>query len=82
MIGTSLSSRQRREEEALDREIESIASALKERGELTRGQLRDLVGARYWAPGRFSAALREAEQEGRLRRPSRSTYAPAPDPAD
>ncbi|MGH2945276.1 MAG: hypothetical protein ACRDPC_03250 [Solirubrobacteraceae bacterium] len=30
----------------------------------------------YWGPGRFRAALREAVDEGRAQRLSRSTYAP------
>jgi MFS family permease len=61
----------------LDREIDAIARALHERGETERHELARLVGARYWGPGRFSAAVREAVGEGRVRRVSRSTLAPA-----
>jgi hypothetical protein len=53
-----------------------LARALEERGEITRDDLGRAVGARYWGPGRFGVALREAEYEGRIRRVSRSTYAP------
>jgi multidrug efflux pump subunit AcrA (membrane-fusion protein) len=60
----------------LDREIDMIARALAERGPTERDQLAELVGARYWGPGRFRHALREALDEGRVRRLSRSTYAP------
>jgi MFS family permease len=64
-------------EQDLDREIDEIARALDERGPTSRDELAELVGARYWGPGRFRAALREAVDEGRARRLSRATYAPA-----
>ena len=38
-----------------------------------------MVGARYWGPGRFPAAVREAVAEGRARRVSRATLAPPED---
>jgi MFS family permease len=60
----------------LDREIDSIARALDERGATSRDELARAVGARYWGPGRFRTALREAVDEGRARRLSRTTYAP------
>jgi hypothetical protein len=63
-------------EEDLDREIDEIARALDEHGPTNRNDLEALVGARYWGPGRFRAALREAVYEGRARRFSRDTYAP------
>jgi MFS family permease len=63
----------------LDREIDAIARALDERGETSRDELAEAVGARYWGPGRFRAALREAVDEGRARRLSRTTFAP-PEP--
>ncbi|MDP1849837.1 MAG: MFS transporter [Solirubrobacteraceae bacterium] len=62
----------------LDREIEIIARALVDRGPLRREALARAVGARYWGPGRFPRALREALQEGRARRVARRTYAPPP----
>ncbi len=60
----------------LDREIDAIGQALRERGQMTREELRDAVGARYWGPGRFRGALREAVGEGAARRVGRTTYAP------
>ncbi len=66
---------------ALDREIAMVARALREHGETGRGELARLVGARYWGPGRFGAALAEAVAEGRARRMSRTTFAPAGDDA-
>jgi hypothetical protein len=64
-------------EDDLDREIDVIARALDERGATGREELARAVGARYWGPGRFGRALREAVEEGRARRVSRDTYAPA-----
>jgi hypothetical protein len=63
----------------LDREIEAIARALDEHGATDQRELARLIGARYWGPGRFREALREAVQEGRARRLSRSSFGP---PAD
>jgi MFS family permease len=63
-------------EQDLDREISLISRALDERGPTDRDDLAELVGARYWGPGRFRDALHEAEDEGRVRRLSRTTYAP------
>ena len=64
-------------EQDLDREIAEIARALDERGPTDRDQLVGLVGAWYWGPGRFRAALDEAVDEGRAQRVSRTTYAPS-----
>jgi MFS family permease len=62
----------------LDREIEIIARALQEHGALERDELERLVGARYWGPGRFRAALREAVEEGRVVRLPGGVYGPGP----
>jgi MFS family permease len=74
MVGTAYHSRED-SGEALEREIEAIDRALMEHGELRRQDLARLVGARFWGPGRFAAALRQACEEGRARRISRATYA-------
>jgi hypothetical protein len=60
----------------LDREIAAISQALDEHGATERQELARLVGARYWGPGRFRAALREAIEDGSARRLSRSTFGP------
>ncbi len=52
----------------LDSEIEALARALVEDGPAARQELRSRVRARYWGPGRFSSALREAERAGLVRR--------------
>jgi MFS family permease len=60
-----------------DREIDAIASALAEGGEMPIGELARRVRARTWGPGRFPVALRNAVAEGRARRLSRSRVGPA-----
>jgi MFS family permease len=64
--------------ERLDHEVDVIARALQERGPLERDELKRIVGGRYWGPGRFRAALRQAVQEGVARHRSRTIYAPGP----
>jgi len=66
----------------LDREIEVIGRALRERGQMSREELGQLVGARYWGPGRFRGALREAVGEGAAQRVGRSNYAPGDSDGD
>lgn len=67
----------RRVEEALDREIDVLSRALSEHGATERPELARLVGARYWGPGQFGAALGAALEDGRVRRLSRRLYGPA-----
>jgi hypothetical protein len=76
MLGTSGASRAYAAEEDLDREIGVIGHALDQHGATERTELARLIGARYWGPGRFGAALREAVAEGRVRRISARTYGP------
>jgi MFS family permease len=67
-------------EQDLDREVDEIARALEVRGPTGRDELAELVGARFWGPGRFRVALAEAVDERRARRLSNDTYGP-PDPS-
>jgi len=60
----------------LDNEVEAISRALDEHGSADRRELRRRVGARYWGPGRFQAALRQAVATGRAKRLPRGQYAP------
>jgi MFS family permease len=61
----------------LDREVEAIWRAVADRdGAIERRELARLVGARFWGPGRFGAALQVAVRAGRVRRVSRSRYGP------
>jgi len=48
-----------------DNEIQAIQRGLDEHGATERTELARLVGARYWGPGIFRAALREALAGGR-----------------
>ena len=67
-------------ERALDREIDAIGRALDEHGRVDRSELARLVGARYWGPGRFAAALHAALDEGRSRLVGRGSFAPPTGP--
>jgi MFS family permease len=64
----------------LDREVDLIGRVLEEHGELERNELKKLVGAHYWGPGRFREALRAAINEGRAAQRSRDVFAPPPGP--
>jgi hypothetical protein len=73
----SSSSRDAEEEQWwLDREIDMLQNALRERGELDRAALRDAVGHRSWGPGRFRRALREALRRRAIATPRRRRYGP------
>jgi MFS family permease len=63
-------------EEALDEQVAAIVAALEAHGAMERRELAREVGARYWGPGAFSAALRQAALDGEVRRLSRNVYAP------
>jgi len=43
-------------------------------GSIDRRRLAGLVGARFWGPGRYPAALRAAVRSGRARRVGRSRF--------
>jgi MFS family permease len=62
--------------EDLDREVDLVAQALEENGEMDRAELARHVGGRAWGPRRFNAALRAAVGEGRARRVGRDRYGP------
>ncbi|HKT82707.1 MAG TPA: MFS transporter, partial [Solirubrobacterales bacterium] len=59
-----------------EREVEIIERALADHGAADRRELARRVGGRYWGPGRFRGALREAVLEGRIKRLKRDQYAP------
>ncbi len=62
---------------AFTREVEMIDRALRDSGTANRRELERRVGARYWGPGRFRAALHEAIVEGRVKRLRGGEYAPS-----
>jgi MFS family permease len=59
------------------REVVRIESALGEHGPMERSELARAVGARFWGPGRFPGALREAVRTGRAQRLGRTRFGPA-----
>jgi hypothetical protein len=61
----------------LNREISLLERALQDKGEMRRGELGEIVGCKYWGPGRFARALRAAVQEGRISHPGFGRYGPA-----
>lgn len=65
------------QDETLDHEIEALANIVAEQGELTSRALYEIAGARYWGPGRFRGALREAVAEGRIARRGNRRFGPA-----
>lgn len=74
----SSSSRDREEEgRSLDREVSLLRDALRDRGELGRAELAAASGARYWGPGRFRSALKEAMRRGALVPTRRGRYGPS-----
>ena len=62
---------------AFEREVSAIERVLAGREPTERRELAQLVGARFWGPGRFPAALHEAVESGRARRVSRNRFGPA-----
>ena len=60
----------------LEREITLLERALKDKGEMRRSELGDLVGCKYWGPRRFARALKTAADQGRIRHSGVGRYAP------
>ena len=58
-------------ETALDHEIETIARAVQEHDTMGLRELHRAMGARYWGPGEFRKAMREALAENRIARTHR-----------
>jgi hypothetical protein len=61
----------------LTREMEMLERAVQDKGEVSRRDLGRLVGCKYWGPGRFGHALRQAVKQGRIGHPRRGYYGPA-----
>ena len=55
-------------ETALDHEIETISRAVADHEVMSLRELHNAVGARYWGPGEFRKAMREALAENRIAR--------------
>lgn len=54
--------------------MRALAGELRERGPLSRQQLREATRARLWGPGRFRHALRVAMEDGDIRKSGAGHY--------
>jgi MFS family permease len=82
MLGTGASARYATAAgEDLDREIEAIVRVLEALGAMQYGELGRRLDAPRWGPRRYRAALREAIDEGRVRRLPGGAYGPVATPA-
>ena len=61
----------------LRREISLIQNLLREEGELSRDEIGERLGCKYWGPLRFRSALKEAVERDAIRKTGRNRYAPA-----
>jgi hypothetical protein len=61
----------------LRREISLIENLLKEQGELTKSEIGDRLGCKYWGPLRFRNALKQGVERGAFRKTGGNRYAPA-----
>ena len=59
-----------------DRELSLIENALKENGEMSRKDLGNELGCKYWGPMRYRRALKIGVEEGRFRKVGGDRYAP------
>jgi hypothetical protein len=58
----------------LRREISLIQNLLKEEGEMSRDDIGDKLGCKYWGPMRFRRALKAGLEQGAFRK-NGNTYA-------
>ena len=61
----------------LDREVSLIKNLLEDRGELSRSEIGDTLGCKYWGQMRFRQDLKEGVERGAFRKVGRGRYAPA-----
>jgi hypothetical protein len=60
----------------LRRELSLIKNLLNEEGELSRSEIGERLGCKYWGPMRFRSALKAGVDRGEFRRVGRGRYAP------
>jgi hypothetical protein len=60
-----------------NREVSLIENLLKERGELSKNEIGDTLGCKYWGPMRFRSALKEGVERGAFEKTARDRYGPA-----
>jgi hypothetical protein len=61
----------------LDREVSLIENLLREEGEMSRSDIGNKLGCKYWGPMRFRRALKEGVERGAFKRTSRGSFGPA-----
>jgi len=61
----------------LRRELSLIHNLLQEEGELSKDDIGEKLGCKYWGPLRFRSALKEGVERGAFRKTGRNRYAPA-----
>jgi hypothetical protein len=61
----------------LNREVSLIENLLKDRGEMSRSEIGDTLGCKYWGPMRFRGALKEGVARGAFRKTGGNRYAAA-----
>ena len=61
----------------LRREISLIQNLLQEEGEMSKSDIGDKLGCKYWGPMRFRGALKDGVERGAFRKVGRNKYAPA-----
>jgi hypothetical protein len=60
----------------LSRELSLIQNLLEDRGELSKDEIGDALGCKYWGPLRFRNALKEGVKRNAFRKVGRGRYAP------
>jgi hypothetical protein len=61
----------------LSRELSLIGNLLKEEGEMSKSDIGETLGCKYWGPLRFRRALKEGVERGAFRKTGHNRYAPA-----
>jgi len=59
----------------LRREISLIHNLLDEKGEMSKDQIGEELGCKYWGPMRFRGALRKGVERGAFRKTGQNRYA-------
>ena len=59
----------------LDRELSLIKNLLEDKGELSKDEIGNTLGCKYWGPMRFRQALKEGVKRGTFEKRGRNRYA-------